>query len=663
MTRALRFFSLVIALLATALLPGLAAAQATVTGQELVSSVRSGRTSFDYSYRITVRNGDTALNNVQAVVQSSSAATQVVKSTVAVGNLAAGATLTTTDVFTIRQDRTLPFNPAVLSWTVTGVPVVVGPSSMDISLSEPIVAPDGSVSVTPVVRDANGVVLDNGPFQFSVTVAPVGTAIGRAPVVDGLSVSFPKLAKRLLNQDTAIDPEGLYADGDPTDPNYGKESGGRYRVTVSLAGSSITASREVLLLPSGSAATTVQASRYAGGLNEVLGAAARAAETGNTSGLAEARAALQALSAQHDNSTAVLSATQVLAPPNGGLLTPAFLSGRGFTAGAQDASFVAALATVRTRITTARTQVEALNVNAMTQDSLNTMQAAATAYRQALADLQALRLSTLGAAQQQAVLNQLIGTELPQLLDAVKRKSGELLAVVSTSSVSGRPAWLANTHALSKPLQKGPRAFYQGTQPVQVYSFAAFAFSIFTDLSGTARANIIELTVTLVNSLINIMAADAINASGGGGVSIDMCLASSSVAYVCPNYRPSIVTGSGFGRDASAVRVTLIGCVGGDLIRNLMTLRQPRDIAAGIRLINKVVSIGNSLQQEGGVGAVLRPDFIDEDDLFGGDRLYFANGWPRVNQGRLPCVGIVIVTNTGNGGVSALNLNFLGQCG
>lgn len=663
MTRALRFFSLVFALLAAALLPSLAAAQATVTGHELVSSVRSGRTSFDYSYRITVRNGDTALNNVQAVLQSSSAATQVVKATVAVGNLAAGATLTTTDVFTIRQDRTLPFNPAVLSWTVTGVPVVVGPSSMDISLSEPIVAPDGSVSVTPVVRDANGVVLDNGPFQFSVTVAPVGTAIGRAPVVDGLNVSFPKLAKRLLNQDTAIDPEGLYADGDPTDPNYGKESGGRYRVTVSLAGSSITASREVLLLPSGSAATTVQASRYAGGLNEVLGAAARAAETGNTSGLAEARAALQALSAQHDNSTAVLSATQVLAPPNGGLLTPAFLSGRGFTAGAQDASFVAALATVRTRITTARTQVEALNVNAMTQDSLNTMQAAATAYRQALADLQALRLSTLGAAQQQAVLNQLIGTELPQLLDAVKRKSGELLAVVSTSSVGGRPAWLANTHAPSKPLQKGPRAFYQGTQPVQVYSFAAFAFSIFTDLSGTARANIIELTVTLVNSLINIMAADAINASGGGGVSIDMCLASSSVAYVCPNYRPSIVTGSGFGRDASAVRVTLIGCVGGDLIRNLMTLRQPRDIAAGIRLINKVVSIGNSLQQEGGVGAVLRPDFIDEDDLFGGDRLYFANGWPRVNQGRLPCVGIVIVTNTGNGGVSALNLNFLGQCG
>lgn len=662
MTRTLRLVSLWLAVLASALLPGFATAQ-TVTGQELVSSVRSGRTTFDYSYRITVRNGDVALNTAQASVQSTSPATQVIKGTVALGDLAVGATLTSTDVFTIRQDRTLPFNPAVLAWTVTGVPAVAGPSSMEISLSEPIVAPDGSLSVTPVVRDANGVALDNGPFQFSVSVAPVGNVIGRAPVVDGLNVSFPKLVKRLLNQDTTIDPEGLYADGDPTDPNYGKESGGRYRVTVSLAGSSITASREVLVLPSGSASTTVQASRYAGGLNDVMTAAARAAETGNTSGLAEARAALQTLSANADNSGTVLSATQVLAPPNGGLLTPAFLASRGFTAGPQDSSFITALATVRTRITTARTQVEALNVNAMTQESLNALQAAAAAYRQALADLQALQLSALGAAQQQIALNQLLGSELPQLLDAVKRKSGELLTVVSTASVRSSPAWLAAKRAATPRGPVSPREFYQGTQPVQVYSFAAFAFSVFTDLSGTARANIIELTVTLVNSLVNIMAADAINASSNGGVSIDMCLASSSVAYVCPNYRPSIITGSGFGRDASAVRVALVGCIGGDLIRNLMTLRQPRDIAAGIRLINKVISITNSLQQQGGVGAVVRPDFIDEDELFGGDRLYFANGWPRVNQGRLPCVGIVIVTNTANGGVSALNLNFLGQCG
>ncbi len=642
-------------------LPGVAHAAAEVTGQELVSSVRAGRTSFDYTYRITVRNGTPALAAAQALVVSNSPATQVVKGSVALGDIAAGATLTSTDTFTIRQDRTAPFNPASLIWVVAGG-VVAGPASLELSLSEPFVAPDGSVSVLPVVRDGGGRLLDNADLQLNVAVAPVGTVTGNAPVVSGLSVSFPKLVKRLLNQDMTVDPEGEYADGDPTDPNYGRETGGRYRVTVSVAGTSLTASKEVMVLPSGTAAVTVKASQYAGQMESLLAAAALASQNGDAAGLAQARAALQAVNGNHDYSSAVLGATQALAPPNGYLVTPALLVSRGFVAGPQDAQFVTALNTLVTRIRGARAQVEAVNVNALSQESIDALQAAAVAYKQALVGLQALQLSALGATQQEAAINLQVGTELPLLLDAIKRKSGELLATVTTSSlrtstrVAGRPSGPAAAAG-------SPRAMYAGAQPVQVFSFFSTAFSIFTDLSGTARANIIELTVTLVNSLINITVANVINENNPGGLSIDACLASSSLAFVCPNYRPSLVTGSGFGRDASAVKVALVGCIGGDLIRNLMTLRQPKDIAAGIRLINKVVSITNSLQQEGGVGAVVTPDFIDEDDIFGGDRLYFGNGWPRVNQGRLPCVGIVIVMNQKTGGVSALNLNFLGQCG
>lgn len=636
-------------------------AVAEVTGQELVSSVRAGRTTFDYSYRITVRNGEPALRAVVATVVSSSAATQVIKGSVTLGDLGAGATSTSTDVFTIRQDRSVPFNPNALAWTVIGVPVVAGPATMELGLSDPVVAPDGVVTISPVLRDSEGRTLPNGEYELVVNVAPVGAVAGNAPVVSGLDVSFPKLQKRLLNQDTAIDPEGLYADTDPTDPNYGKETGGRYRITVSVQGSSVTASREVLVLPSGTAATTAKVSQYAGQMEHLLNVAAQAALNGDAVVMAEARAALQAVTANNDFSTTVLGATQALAPPNGNLVTPALLSSRGFAAGPQDAAYAASLATLATRLRAARTQVDALNASALTQESLDALQAAAAAYKDALATLRNLSLSTLGAAQQQAAINQQVASELPLLLDAIKRKSGQLLAAVPVASAARLPLYLADERKTMPAY--APAALYARAQPVQVYPFAAFAFSILTDLSGTARANIIELTVTLVNSLVNIMAADAINQNGAGGVSIDTCLASSSVAYVCPNYRPSIVTGSGFGRDASAVKVALVGCVGGDLIRNLMTLRQPRDIAAGIRLINKVISITNSLQQQGGVGAVVTPDFIDEDELFGGDRLYFANGWPRVNQGRLPCVGIVIVTNVGNGGVSALNLNFLGQCG
>lgn len=35
----------------------------------------------------------------------------------------AGATVTSSDTFTIRQDRTVPFNPANLQWSITGTPV------------------------------------------------------------------------------------------------------------------------------------------------------------------------------------------------------------------------------------------------------------------------------------------------------------------------------------------------------------------------------------------------------------------------------------------------------------------------------------------------------------------------------------------------------------
>lgn len=641
------------------LVPSQAQAAAEVTGQQLVSSVRAGRTSFDYTYRITVRNGTPALAAAQATVQSNTPATQVLKSTVALGDLAEGATITSTDTFVIRQDRSVAFNPASLIWMVTGVSSA-GPSTMELGLSEPFVAPDGSISVSPTVRDAGGALIDNDDLQFSVSVAPVGAVTGNAPVVSGLSVSFPKLVKRLLDQNFSIDPAGEFADGDPTDPNYGKETGGRYRITVSIAGSSVTASKEVMVLPSGTAGVTVKTSQYAGQMESLLAAAALASQNGDAAGLAEARAALQAVNANRDYSATVLGATQAMAPPNGYLVTPALLTARGFVAGPQDAQFASTLATLVTRIRSARTQVEATNAAALTQESIDALQGAADAYKQSLAALQVLRLSALGAAQQEAAINLQVGTELPLLLDAIKRKSGEVLATVTTAGVRA-PTGRHLTRAAGRATT--PRGMYAGAQPVQLYPFAAFAFSIFTDLSGTARANIIELTVTLVNSLVNIMAADVINQNSPGGVSIDVCLASSSVAYVCPNYRPSIVTGSGFGRNAAAVKVALVGCVGGDLIRNLMTLRQPRDIAAGIRLINKVVSITNSLQQQGGVGAVVTPDFIDEDELFGGDRLYFANGWPRVNQGRLPCVGIVIVMNQTSGGISALNLNFLGQCG
>jgi mono/diheme cytochrome c family protein len=99
----------------------------------LVSSVRSGRTTFDYSYTITVKTDQFLPTTGIATVKSSDAATLVIKSAVNFGcPIAQGEftalpnqTYVSTDIFTIRQDRTKAFNPGALSWTV-GVPADSG---------------------------------------------------------------------------------------------------------------------------------------------------------------------------------------------------------------------------------------------------------------------------------------------------------------------------------------------------------------------------------------------------------------------------------------------------------------------------------------------------------------------------------------------------------
>jgi hypothetical protein len=60
-----------------------------VSGMNLVNSVRVGRTTFDYTYTISVTNDATALANATATVTSSSPATVIVRGTVALGNVAA----------------------------------------------------------------------------------------------------------------------------------------------------------------------------------------------------------------------------------------------------------------------------------------------------------------------------------------------------------------------------------------------------------------------------------------------------------------------------------------------------------------------------------------------------------------------------------------------
>jgi hypothetical protein len=188
-------------------------------------------------------------------------------------------------------------------------------------------------------------------------------------------------------------------------------------------------------------------------------------------------------------------------------------------------------------------------------------------------------------------------------------------------------------------------------------------FSVLTDLKGTAKGNIIELAISLANDILNMELANIINSQADGGLGIDWVQASASVAFVCPNYSQTFVDGFGFDASAAQMKVATLGCIDSQLLRNLGTLSKPKDLAGAIRLLNKVVSISKALARDQGA-AVNVPDLVCLGcGLFDDDHMEFHSGWPRVNQGRLPCVGVIIVFNMNTGSFAATNSDFLGSCG
>ena len=149
-------------------------AAATVTGKALVSEVRTGRTTFDYTYQVTVQNGAPALGSASATVTSSSPSTVVLDGDVSLGDLAANSTVTSVDTFTIRQNRLVPFDPASLTWVVQGSPIV------------PNVVGLTQAAATTAITGA-GLVLGNVTTQNSASVA-VGSVISQNPLA-GASVA------------------------------------------------------------------------------------------------------------------------------------------------------------------------------------------------------------------------------------------------------------------------------------------------------------------------------------------------------------------------------------------------------------------------------------------------------------------------------------------
>jgi hypothetical protein len=498
------------------------------------------------------------------------------------------------------------------------------------------------MAANPQVVDAGGNIIANPAQTFTMTVTPqAGKTTGSAPVVNGLSVSFPKLTKRLLNHDITKDPMGEFTDGDPSDPNYGKETGGLYSVTVTLAGTSVKGTQEIAVLPSGTAHMTLRTQEFGDRLGEALGAARQALTGGDPAAVAAARAQLMTVLGTTEYSVNLLSWNNVLAPPNGHPLTYAQAAAR-FAASADDVAFGRTLVALVNHIRLLRQRIDALQPSAITAADVESVRSAANTYKQLSDQLAELNPGVLGVVQHGSALNDLLRGELPRLLESMGNKSVAVL---------GAAAGLTQN-----------KATFLAASSDTGWTVFSNLLSIFTDLKGYAKANIIESGISLANSLVNIALANAVNAFAPGDLAIDFVAAGGQFSFVCPDWMNTYVEGSGFSSNVASNSVAVIGCINSYALRNMLTLSKPKDLAAALRLQFKIKALADAAGKSQSIASLEYPNEMREG-LFGGSQMLFNMGWDKVVQGRLPCVGIVIAFNLESGSFHAVNANMLPACG
>lgn len=102
-----------------ALFIGTASAELVIDqNYKLISSARFGRTAYDYTYQVNITNNESDVQDVTAIVTSSSPNTTIIDGNVNFGDVAATTTVASTDTFTIRQNRRYPFEPSSLTWEI-----------------------------------------------------------------------------------------------------------------------------------------------------------------------------------------------------------------------------------------------------------------------------------------------------------------------------------------------------------------------------------------------------------------------------------------------------------------------------------------------------------------------------------------------------------------
>ncbi|MBI1194459.1 MAG: hypothetical protein GC138_01250 [Gammaproteobacteria bacterium] len=152
----------------------------TVGNRQLISATRVGRVIYEITYRVDLTNTGPSVTNATATVTSTSPDSVIVDGALDFGDVPAGATITSTDTFSFRQNRLVAFDPTALHYAVSATPVSgdITPPQISISMPDGTQVDTASVTISGTATDetalagvtVNGVsaILSANTFTLSV---------------------------------------------------------------------------------------------------------------------------------------------------------------------------------------------------------------------------------------------------------------------------------------------------------------------------------------------------------------------------------------------------------------------------------------------------------------------------------------------------------------
>jgi hypothetical protein len=194
--------STAIGIIGTAVFTEPLSAAPVVQSYSLVSSVRSGRTTFDYTYRPLVRGDGDSYHNAAFAITSTNPSTQVINNVVNIGDLDAEQVMLATNTFTIRQDRLVPFDQSALHFAFSGQAISKSISWTPNTLSDTIGQGQTKTEVVSFVSDnnlANVTTWIAPELQPFLTITPNAFSSVSAGTPQAMTITFSASSSAPLN--------------------------------------------------------------------------------------------------------------------------------------------------------------------------------------------------------------------------------------------------------------------------------------------------------------------------------------------------------------------------------------------------------------------------------------------------------------------------------